>query len=131
MNIYLWSSKFDLIWFLISQIVKSVISTFQKCNKKWILVKTLGINIMKRHVYVWGTVYVYQGRHNHLKSTEPTVWTFLNFSASQIFRETNFRDPRRSKTAILTYLEALNFNFGEFRQIQSIQNCNKMAILCF
>ena len=35
-------------------------------------------------------------------------------SATQILREMNFRDYKRAKTAVLTFLEALNFDFDEF-----------------
>ena len=37
---------------------------------------------------------------------------FLNIT--QILREINFRDPRSAKSAILTHLESLNFDFYEF-----------------
>ena len=43
-----------------------------------------------------------------------TVWKFRDFSISQILRETNFWDSRSAKSAILTHLEALNFNLEEF-----------------
>ena len=45
-----------------------------------------------------------------------TEWKFQKFSATQIFREINFRDFRGSKTAILANLEALKMDFYEFFQ---------------
>ena len=41
-----------------------------------------------------------------------TVWKINNFSATQIFREINFRDFRGLKTAVLKHLEALSFDFS-------------------
>jgi len=40
-----------------------------------------------------------------------TVWKFHNFHITQIFREIIFRNFEGPKTAILTHLEALNFDF--------------------
>ena len=40
-----------------------------------------------------------------------TVWKFHDFSITQILREINFGDSRSAKSAILTHLEALNFDF--------------------
>ena len=42
------------------------------------------------------------------------MWKFHDFSITQILREINFKDPRSAKSAIVTHLEALNFNFHEF-----------------
>ena len=67
-----------------------------------------------------------------------TLWKFHDFSITQILREINFGDSRSAKSAILTHLEALNFDFNEFlhflkaefyqiNQIQSSKNV-KMAI---
>ena len=39
------------------------------------------------------------------------MWKFHNISIIQILCEINFWDTRSAKTAILTHLEALNFNF--------------------
>ena len=39
-----------------------------------------------------------------------TVRKFQKFPATQIFRETNFRDFRGPKSATLAHLEALNFD---------------------
>ena len=36
------------------------------------------------------------------------------FSVTQILREINFRESRSVKSAVFTYLEALNFNFYKF-----------------
>ena len=40
-----------------------------------------------------------------------TVWTFKDFSFTQILREINFEESRSAKSAILTHFEALNFDF--------------------
>ena len=42
-----------------------------------------------------------------------TVWKLHDFSITQILREINFEDSRSAKSAILTDLEALNFDFHE------------------
>ena len=42
------------------------------------------------------------------------MWKFHDFSITQILREINFEDSRSAKSAILTHLEALNFDFYEF-----------------
>ena len=39
---------------------------------------------------------------------------FQDFSITQVLREINFRDARSAKSAILTHLEALNFDLYEF-----------------
>ena len=39
---------------------------------------------------------------------------YTNFSISQILREINFEESRSAKSAIVTHLEALDFNFHEF-----------------
>ena len=38
-----------------------------------------------------------------------TVWTFQDFSVTQILREINFRESRRSKFAVFVIVEDLNF----------------------
>ena len=43
-----------------------------------------------------------------------TVWKFQDFSIIHILREINFEDSKSAKSAILTHLEALNFDFYEF-----------------
>ena len=43
-----------------------------------------------------------------------TVWKFQNFSITQILREIKFGDFGGPKNAILTHLEALNFDLYEF-----------------
>ena len=53
-------------------------------------------------------------RQSDGSSVWPTVWNFHNFSTTQILREINFEDSRIAKSAILTHLEALNFDFYEF-----------------
>ena len=42
------------------------------------------------------------------------MWIFQDFSITDILREINFKDSRSAKSAILTHLEALNFNLYEF-----------------
>ena len=42
------------------------------------------------------------------------MWKFHDFSITQILREIDIEDCRRSKYTILTHLEALNFDFHEF-----------------
>ena len=42
---------------------------------------------------------------------KPQCGKFQNFSITQILREINFGDSKSAKSAILTHLEALNFNF--------------------
>jgi len=39
------------------------------------------------------------------------VWKLQNFSVTRILRENNFGDSRSAKSAILTHLKALNFDF--------------------
>ena len=43
-----------------------------------------------------------------------TVWKFDGFCIIHILREFSFEDSRSAKSAILTHLEALNFDFYEF-----------------
>ena len=48
---------------------------------------------------------------DQLKGRESQVmWKFHDFSITQILCEINFEDSRIEKSAILTHLEALNFN---------------------
>ena len=49
-----------------------------------------------------------------LIGTLSTVWKFHNFAITQILREINFDDSKSAKSAILTHLEILNFEFDEF-----------------
>ena len=42
------------------------------------------------------------------------MWKFHDFCIIQILREINFEDSRSAKSAILTHLEALDFDFHEF-----------------
>ena len=42
------------------------------------------------------------------------VWKFQDFSITQILREINFGDFRTTKSSILTYFEAMNFDFYAF-----------------
>ena len=70
-----------------------------------------------------------------------TEWKFLNFSAIQILDEIEGGKVSDSKSAILTHLETVNFNFYDFLQflkfeidqndkIKSPINC-KLAVLDF
>ena len=43
-----------------------------------------------------------------------TLWKFYDFTITPILRENNFWDSWSSKSAILTHLEALNFDFYGF-----------------
>ena len=49
-----------------------------------------------------------------MKRRRDTVWKFYYFSITQNLREINFWDSRRAKSAIVTHLGALNFDFCEF-----------------
>ena len=42
------------------------------------------------------------------------MWKFQDFSITQILREINFEESGSVKSAILTHLEAVNFDFYEF-----------------
>ena len=42
------------------------------------------------------------------------MWKYDVFSITQILREINFVDSRIVKSAILTHLQALNFDYQEF-----------------
>ena len=46
---------------------------------------------------------------------------FLDFSISQILREINLGDSRSAKSAILTHLEAMNFEFLHFLKAETHQ----------
>ena len=60
-----------------------------------------------------------------------TVWKFKIFSPTQILREINFSIVKSSKTAILTILEALNFDFRENSTFQSVENSQNALIQSF
>ena len=47
---------------------------------------------------------------------------FINFSVAQILREINHRWSRVSKSAILTYLESLNFDLYPFLHFLKAEN---------
>ena len=61
------------------------------------------------------------------------MWTFHGFSITQILREINFGDSQSAKSAVLTHLEASNFDYSEFLhfwkaaiyQINKIQRSKK------
>ena len=42
------------------------------------------------------------------------MWKFHDFTITQILCEINFGDSRSAKSAILTHLKALNFDFHDF-----------------
>ena len=58
-----------------------------------------------------------------------TVWKFQNFAITRILREFNFEDSCNAKSAILTHLEAPNFDFNEFLQFvkAAIHQISKMC----
>ena len=45
------------------------------------------------------------------------MWKFHDFSITQILREINFGDSSSAKSAIITHLEALNFDFYKVLQV--------------
>ena len=51
------------------------------------------------------------------------MWKFQNFPATQILREISFRRSRSSKKYILTPLEAMDFDFQDWK------NCKLQIIL--
>ena len=57
-----------------------------------------------------------------------TIWKFHDFSITQILREINLWDCKSVKFAILTHLEALNFDFNEVLQFlkAAIDQMNKI-----
>ena len=70
------------------------------------------------------------------ESVEYPDWKFQDFSVFQILHEINFEDSKSAKSAILTQLEALNFDFYDFLhvlnteidqriKIQRLQICKK------
>ena len=68
---------------------------------------------------------------------------FQKFPATQTIHENSFRDSKSAKSAFLTHLEALNFDFDkslhflkaetfQINKIQSLQNCkNGIFFLTF
>ena len=54
------------------------------------------------------------------------MWKFHNFSITQTLREINFEDSRSAKFAILTHLEALNFDFYEVLHFLKAEICQKI-----
>ena len=42
------------------------------------------------------------------------MWKYQDFSITQILHEINFEDSWSAKSAILTHLDVLNFDFYEF-----------------
>ena len=51
-----------------------------------------------------------------------TVWKIMKFSVTQILREIKVGEFRVSDTAILTHLEALNFDFYTFLPLLRAKN---------
>ena len=56
------------------------------------------------------------------------MWKLQNFSVTLILREINFGDSKSAKYAILSQLEALNFDFYDFVHFLKVENyqINKM-----
>ena len=52
------------------------------------------------------------------------MWKFQDFAITDIFREINFAHSRNAKSAILTHLQALNFDFREFLHSADIYYIN-------
>ena len=50
------------------------------------------------------------------------MWKFQDFSITQVLREINFGDSGSAKSAILTHLEALNFDFYALCEGCNLQN---------
>ena len=50
------------------------------------------------------------------------MWKFQGFSITQILREINLGDSRGAKSAILTHLEALNFDVNEIFHFLNVEN---------
>ena len=48
---------------------------------------------------------------NTLTNYTLTVWKFHDFTIIQILREINYWNSKNAKSAILTHLESLNFDF--------------------
>ena len=59
------------------------------------------------------------------------MWKFQDFSITQILREINFWDSQSAKSAILTHLEAPDFDFFGFLQFlkDEIYQNNKIPSL--
>ena len=57
---------------------------------------------------IWGL------RGSNANANQSTMWKFHDFSITQILREISFANSKSAKHAILTHLEALNFDFYEF-----------------
>ena len=57
------------------------------------------------------------------------MWKFRNFSITQKLREISFWDFVSAKSAILTHLEALNFDFYAFLHFLKAEIYLKMAVL--
>ena len=59
------------------------------------------------------------------------MWKFQDFAITQIFREINFWDSKNAKLAILTHLEALNFDVYAFLHflVAEIHQINKIQSL--
>ena len=60
-----------------------------------------------------------------------TVWKFHGFSITQILREINFGEKGSAKYAILTHLDALNFDFHDFLHFFKAKICHIDKIQSF
>ena len=55
-----------------------------------------------------------------MQPSDLTMWKFSNFPATLILREINFADFTRSKTVVLTFSEALNFDFWKNFTLENV-----------
>ena len=58
------------------------------------------------------------------------MWKFQDFSITQILREINFEESGSAKSAILTHLEAVNFDFYAFLQFLKAEIYQIYIIQC-
>ena len=75
--------------------------------------------------YEWINIEVQDRYRPWQPNWEYTMWKFHQFSTTQILRENNFGHFEASKTAILTILVVLNFEFMglfDFYQVWNFQN---------
>ena len=71
---------------------------------------------------MWLTLGKMIARQSLNSEQKDTVWKFHEFYITQILREKRFWEHSRAKSAILTHLEALNFDFCEFLHFQKAEN---------
>ena len=101
-------------------IIATTICTMLSINGRAFL-QVLIINLMVAYLlckdpqYLFRYLWMFQVLRC-IKWLKLTVWKLDEFSISQILREIDFWDFRNAKSAILTHLEVLNFDFNEFLQ---------------